>query len=203
MQFIDKEDDLTVGLLNIFEHRLEAVFKLTAILRSRQHGSKIERDDALVAQQFRDIAGDDAPCQTLDDGGLAYSGLTNQHGVVLGAARKHLDHAANLFIAADDRIQFPPSRKFRQVLGVTVQRLVFALRALIGHSLVAAHRGQSLQDRVPGGAHGGQQHLRRIFLELGQRQQQMLGRNVLVFKVLRLFRGVIQHPLHSRRKSRL
>jgi hypothetical protein len=165
VQFIDEEDDAAVRFLNILEHRLEPVFELAAIFRACQHGAQVERDDALVAQQLGHIAGDDAARQSLDDGGLAHARLADQHRVVLGAARQHLDHAANLFIPPDDRIELPSPRKFRQVLGVTLQGLVFAFRVLIGDSLVAAHRGERLEDGVPSCSGGRQQQLRRIFLD--------------------------------------
>ena len=197
VQLIDEQNDLAIRLFNVLEHRLEPVFKLAAILRSRQHGAKVERDHALVAQQFGHIAGDDTPRQAFDNGGLAHARFPNQHRVVLRPARKHLDHAANLFIPADDRIQFSPPRQLREVLGIAVQSLVFAFGILIGDPLIAAHRGECLQNRVPGGSQRRQQHLRRVLLILCQGQQQMLGRYVLVLEVLRLFRSLVQYLLHA------
>ena len=51
------------------------------------------------------VALDDAPGQALDDGGLADAGLADEHRVVLGAPRQHLDDAADLLVAADDRVE--------------------------------------------------------------------------------------------------
>ena len=62
------------------------------------------RDDALVFHRVRHIAGNDAAGEALDDGGLADAGLADEHRVVLGAAGEHLQHAADLVVAADDRI---------------------------------------------------------------------------------------------------
>ena len=135
-----------VRFFDFLEHGLQAVFKLAAILCAGQHRAQIERDDALVAQALRHVAGDDAPRQPLDDGGLAHARLANQHRIVLGAAAQHLDHAANLLVAADHRIELAAPRQFGQVLGVFFQRLKFAFGILVGHALRAAHRGQRLAE---------------------------------------------------------
>ena len=191
VQFVDEEDDAAMRFLNILEHGLEPVFELAAIFRACQHGAQVKRDNALVTQQLGDVAGDDPARQTLNDGGLAHSRLADQYRIVLGPARQHLDHAANLFIPPDHRIQLPSPRKFGQVLGVTLQGLVFAFWILIGDSLVAAHRGERLEDGVAGCSHGRQQQLRRVVFNVCQRQQQMLGRYVLVLEIAGLLGGLV------------
>ena len=87
VQFIDEQNDLPLGLLDLFQHGLEAIFKLAAILRAREHGSQVERHDTLVLQLLRHVTGNDALRQALDDGRLAHAGLADEDGVVLGAAR--------------------------------------------------------------------------------------------------------------------
>ncbi len=42
VQLIDKQDDLPLRLLDLFQHRLQAVFKLAAILRTRQHRAQVK-----------------------------------------------------------------------------------------------------------------------------------------------------------------
>jgi hypothetical protein len=53
----------------------------------------------------------DALRQALDDRGLAHPGLADQHRVVLGPAREHLDGAADLLVAADHRVELPLARR--------------------------------------------------------------------------------------------
>ena len=65
----------------------------------------VERQDALVLQPLGHLAVDDALREALDDRGLADAGLADQHRVVLGAPLQHLDGAADLIVAADDRIE--------------------------------------------------------------------------------------------------
>ena len=64
----------------------------------------------LVLQPFGHVAADDALGQALDDGRLADARLADQHRVVLGAPRQHLDDAADLLVAADDRVELALAR---------------------------------------------------------------------------------------------
>jgi hypothetical protein len=105
MQLVDEQNDLPFGVLDLFKHGFEALFKLTTIFRTGDQGTHIEGDDALLLQSFGDIAAHDALGQALDDGRLAHARFTDEHRVVLGATRQDLDHPANFLIAADDRIE--------------------------------------------------------------------------------------------------
>ena len=104
VQLVDERDDLALGIGDLLEHRLEPLLELAAVLRAGDHRADVERDDALVAQTLGHVALDDAPREALDDRGLPDAGLTDEHRVVLGAARQHLDDPPDLFVATDDRV---------------------------------------------------------------------------------------------------
>ena len=53
----------------------------------------------------------DAAGEPFDDRRLADAGLADEHRVVLGAARQHLDDAADLLVAADHRIELALARQ--------------------------------------------------------------------------------------------
>ena len=86
-----------------------------------------------TSSRFRSDSGtspfDDALGQPLDDGGLAHARLADEHRIVLGAAGQHLHHAANLLVAADDRIELAVAREVGEVAGVALERLVLSPRA--------------------------------------------------------------------------
>ena len=145
VQLVDEEDDVSLALLDLLEDRLQAILELAAVLRAGDERAEVERDDALVLQRLGDVAFDDAPREPFDDRGLADARLADEHRVVLRAAREHLDHAADLFVAADDRIELAAARELREVARVPLQRLVLVLGILIGHALRAAHRLQRLR----------------------------------------------------------
>ena len=83
--------------------------------------------------------------EALDDRGLADAGLADEHRVVLGAARQHLDDAADLLVAADDRIELALARQLGEVAAVALERLIGAFGILARHALRAADARERLR----------------------------------------------------------
>ena len=189
VQLVDEEDQLALGVLDLVEHGLQPLLELAAVLRACEQRADVERPDALALQPFRHVAGDDALREPLDDRGLAGAGLADQHGVVLRAAREHLDHAADLLVAADHRVELALLRGLGQVAAELRERLVRALGILRGDALAAAHR---LDLRL--------ELLARNDVE---REQQMLGRHVVVLHALRLVERLVEHARELRGDLRL
>ncbi len=102
----------------------------------------------LLLQAFGHVAAHDALGEAFHDGGLADARLADEHRIVLRPARQHLDDAADLVVAADDRIELALAGDLGEVAAVAFERLVLALGVLIGDALRAAHRGERLQDGV-------------------------------------------------------
>ena len=136
------------GIGDFLQHRLQALLELAAILRAGDQRAHVERDDLLVLEPLGHVLADDALGQAFDDGGLADARLADEHRVVLGAPRQHLDDAADLLVAADDRIELALARELGEIAAVAGERLVGRLGVLAGDALRAAHRGQRLEDRV-------------------------------------------------------
>ena len=170
----------------------EPVFELTAIFCSGQHGAEIERDHALVLQRFGNVAGNDALGEAFDDGGLADTGLADQHGIIFRAAREDLDHAADFFVASDDGIEFAAAGLLGQVAGVFVQGLELGLGILVGNFLRAADDGERFQNGFVGRAMAGENLLAGVALKLRDGEQQVLGRDVFVLEVGGLFEGLLK-----------
>ena len=167
VQLVDEEDDLALRIFDFFQDGFQAVFEFAAILRAREHGSQIERDDALVLQDFGHVAGDDALRQAFDNGRLAHSRLADEHGIIFRTPRKHLHHAADFFIASDDGIELAAPCLLVQVAGITLQRLILRFGILVGDALRSSNRGERFQDGVVGRAVTRHQLLSRIALESG------------------------------------
>ena len=140
---------------------------------------------------------DDPLGQSLDDGRLADAGLADQHRVVLGPAREHLDHAADLLVAADHRVELALAGQRGQVAAVLLQRLVLVFRVLVGHPLPSPNGGEHLVDLVPGDPvlsedpAGGS-----LLLVVRDGDEQVLGADVLVLQPL----GLLLSPLKDRGK---
>ena len=152
MQFVDEEDDLALGVGDLFEERLEPVLEFAPELGPGKHGADVHRDDLLVFERFRNIAADDPTGEPFDNGRLTHPRLADEHRVVLGAPREDLHDAADFVVAADDRVDFAASRHLGEVAPVFFQRLVFRLGILVGDALGAAHLLERLHEAVFGDA---------------------------------------------------
>ena len=182
---------IALGALHFFEDGLEAFLELAAKLRAGDQRAHVERDDLLVLQTLRHVAAHDALGQAFDDRGLAHAGLADQHRVVLGSAREHLDHAADLFVAADHRIEFSLRRQLGQIAAVFLERFVGCFGILRGHALAAPDLLQRPHHAIAGDAEVFEDFL------FGRRQQHMLDGDVVVLEPLGLVFGAVQQVLQA------
>ena len=101
------------------------------------------------------VAVDDPLREALDDRGLADAGLADQDGVVLGAAREHLDHAADLLVAADDGVELLRLGLGGEVAAELLERSGHLLGVRRGDAAGALDLRQGVRDRVRLGQHLG------------------------------------------------
>ena len=127
MELVDEQD--AAGLLDLIDHALEALLELAAILGAGHQRAHVQRHNPLALDAIGHIAGDDPLGQPLDNRRLADARLADQRRVVLGAARKNLDHAIDLVRAADHRIEPAGLGHLGQIGAqrVQVRRLALAL----------------------------------------------------------------------------
>ena len=183
VDLVDEGHDLALGLLDFFEDCLQALLKFTAVLCACDHGAQVQADEGLAAQGFGHVAGNHALCQAFHDGGLTDAGLTNQNGVVLGSAGEHLHDAANLRVAADDRVKLACAGNGGQVGAVLFESLEGALGVGGVHGAVSSDVGDGLCDELCGSA-----ELVHCFSgaigAAGNTQQNHFGRNVGISEAL-------------------
>ena len=201
VELVDEEDDRALRLLDLLEDGLQPVLELAAVLRAGDHRAEVERDDALVLQALGHVAHVDAAGEALDDGGLADAGLADQDRVVLRAAREDLDDAADLLVAADDRIDLAAAREVGQVARVALQGLVLVLGVGVRDAGRAADLLQGLEQRVLLDA-----RLRRAASPfrasgLGEGQEEVLGRDVLVAELLGDLEGAVEDLVEVAREE--
>src|SRR6266540_3777559 len=124
VQLVDEQDDLALGGLDLVQNGLQPLLELAAVLGAGEQRADVERPDTLALQALGDVAGDDALRQSFGDRGLADARLADQDWVVLRAPGEHLDHAPDLLVAADDRVEPSFLGQGRQVAAELLQRLV-------------------------------------------------------------------------------
>ena len=177
VNLVDEGHNLALGLLDFFEDCLQALLEFTAVLCACNHGAQVQADEGLAAQGFGHVAGNHALCQAFHDGGLTDAGLTNQNGVVLGSAGKHLHDAANLRVTADNRVELACAGNSGQVGTVLFESLEGALGVGGVHGAVSSDVGDGLCDELCGSA-----ELVHCFSgaigSAGNAQQNHFGRNV-------------------------
>ncbi len=138
VHLVDEQDDAAGRGRHLVQHGLQPLLELPAVFRAGDERAHVERQQLLVFEALGHVAVDDAQRQTFDDRGLADAGFADQHGVVLGAARQHLDRAADLLVPADHGIELAGARRLRQVAGIFFQRVVAVLgRGGIGLAALA------------------------------------------------------------------
>ena len=149
VHLVDEQDDAAGGRGDFGKHGLQPLLELAAIFRAGDQRAHVERHQLLVLQRLGHVAIDDALRQALDDRGLADAGLADQHGVVLGAPRQHLDGAADFVVAADDRVELAGAGIGGQVARIFLQRVIglFGARRIGGAALadVVDHLVQRLR----------------------------------------------------------
>ena len=108
-------------------------------------------------------------------------------GLFLVRATEHLDDAADLLVAADDRVELALPGQRGQVAAVLLERLVGGLRVRAGDALAAADLLERLVDAVAGDAEPAQDLAGRARLcVVGEGEQEVLGRDVVVLEALGL-----------------
>ena len=125
---------------DVLQHGLQALLELAAVLGAGEQRRHVERQHALVLERLGHFAVDDALREAFDDRGLAHAGLADQHRVVLGAALQDLDRAADLVVAADDRVELALAGALGEVDRVLLERLALAFGLLRIDAAAAAHR---------------------------------------------------------------
>ena len=118
MDLVDKQDNLAIGTRHFIDDSLETLLKLAFILCTGHKGPHIKRIYLLAAQILGHVAAYDPLCEPLGDGGLACTGLTDEHGVVFRTSRKNLEHTADLIVTADDGIELSFAGTFIKVDGI-------------------------------------------------------------------------------------
>src|SRR6185436_9531993 len=121
------------------------------------------------------------------------AGLSNEDRIVLRAPRQNLDDAANLFIAANHRIELTLTRRVGEITGVALQRLVLILGRLVGDAMRSAHLLQCSEESIAGGTNAIEQILALRAFDVGKAQQKVFSRNELVAELTRIRLGPVEH----------
>ena len=134
VQLIDEQDHagaagggLTGGHLH--QHAAQPFLELAAELGAGDQGPEIEGDQPLALERIGHLASHDPLGQQFGNRRFADARLANQDGVVLAAARQHLDQAPDFGVAADHRIELAGAGGSGEIAAVGLQGARFPLQA--------------------------------------------------------------------------
>ena len=118
-------------------------------------------------------------------------------GLFLVRRLRHLDDAPDLLVAADDRVELARAGLLGQVAAVLLERLVGALGVRRGDALAAADvwSAPRIASRP---APWRSSSCLALAADLGDAEQQVLGRDVLVAEAPGLVLGPVDDPLRAR-----
>ena len=203
VQLVDEQHDAAFGRGDLLQHGFEPLLELAAVFRAGDERAHVERQQLLVAQALGHVAVHDAQRQAFRDGGLADARLADEHRIVLGAARQHLDRAADFLVAADDGIELALRRRVGQIAGIALERVVSLLgRGAVGGAALAQIVDRGVQPNRRDAGIG--EDLRGLGVLLhGKRQQKPLDGDIAVARLLRDLLGLIDDLRQLRRDIEL
>ena len=144
VDLVDEHDGARIGF-ELLDHLLEALLEVAAVARAGEQRAHVEREHGRALEHVRHLAVHDAARQPFGDRGLADAGVADEQRIVLLAAAQHLDGAADLGFAADQRIDLALARLLVEVDAIGFERVALLL------GLVAAPWCRSpLRRRAPG-----------------------------------------------------
>ena len=105
VQLVNEHHELPLARDDFLEHALQPLLKLATELGASNQRAEVEREELFVLESFGDVAIHDALRESLGDGRLAHARFADEHRIVLGATRQHLNHATDFFVAANHGVE--------------------------------------------------------------------------------------------------
>ena len=130
VDLVDEEQYLALAGRNLLHDGFQTLLELALILGACDQRTHVQRVDDLRLQVLGHVAVDDPAGDALGDGGFADAGLAHENRIVLRAPRKDLQHAADLLVTPDDRVEFSRARLLVEVDGILAQRVELLLGGL-------------------------------------------------------------------------
>ena len=127
VHLVDEQDHAASRRRDFRQHGLQPLLELTAVFCAGDQRAHVERHKLLILQRLGNVAIDYAKRQPFRDGGLADAGFADQHRIVLGTPRQHLDGAADFLVAADHRVELSRAGVSREIPRVFLQRIIALL----------------------------------------------------------------------------
>ena len=114
MHLVDEQDRHRPARKRV-DDRLEPFFEIASEAGAGEQGRRVQREHLGAAELPGNIVIEEPLCQALGQGGLADTGIADEHGVVLAAPTQDLDRPLQLLGAADQGVELAACGALGQV----------------------------------------------------------------------------------------
>ena len=216
MDFID-EQNRTGLIVQGFQYRLQPLFEISPVLRTRKQGPHVQGIDRRIPEYIRHIAGHDVARQTFGERGLAHSGLAHEQRVVLSPPAEDLDRPLEFHGASDQGIDASLFRQLVQIDGIVFKGtvglfippfpFVFVLLLRCRQAVPFRHLGDAVGNVVHHVVAADLLLAQEIYREglpfTEHRHEDVGALDLLLARALHMHDGSLQHPLKPETRLRL
>ena len=192
VKLVDEENNLAVRLGHFFDHALQAVLKLAAVLCTCYQGRHIKLNKLFVAQGAWNIARNNTLCQAFHNCGLTNTRFADKNRIVLGAAAQNLNGTTNLFDATNNWIKLSLASKVGHVATVLLQGLKLRLCILRSYALITTKLVVDFFHALSGNA-GVAKNPTCVSVVVCQRSEQVLRGNVGIAQLSGKLLGLVNN----------
>src|SRR5699024_4160145 len=121
VELVDEDQQFLGVAADLLDDLVEALFEISPVAGTGDHTGQIQLHQSASTQDLGDVVVEDALGDPLHDRGLAHTGVTGEHGVVLTASGQDLDALLDLVVAAHHRVETAFSGQGGHVGAVLVQ----------------------------------------------------------------------------------
>ncbi|CAI8161959.1 MAG: Uncharacterised protein [Synechococcus sp. CC9902] len=199
VHLVDHQDHVSCGL-DLLHDLFEPLLKFTPVLGTCNQQTDVESENTLVLEDVRNVSLLNPLSEAFSDGGFTNPGLTDQDGVVLGAASQNLDHTIDFVVSADNGIELGLGGHLGEVAAELVERGGFGGTLATAAAAAAGNLCGFTQHPDHLGAHFGEIHPEvfqhtsgNTFAFSDQTQQQVLGADVVMSELAGFLKRQFQY----------
>mmetsp|Transcript_30436 Transcript_30436/g.59456 ORF Transcript_30436/g.59456 Transcript_30436/m.59456 type:complete len:202 (-) Transcript_30436:10-615(-) len=121
MNLVNEEDDAALRCSHLLENPLEPLLKVPAVLGTGHNRRQIQAPHRLIPDRLGHLSGHNTLSKTLRNGSFAHTRLPNEHRVVLGPPRQHLQRPPHHLVPPDHGVQLPVPRRLGQISPILLE----------------------------------------------------------------------------------
>ena len=140
MKLIQEQKHVS-GFRHLADHLLDPFLKFSPVFASCDHSGKVQGKNPFVLHGIRHVSFHNPAGKPFHNGGFSDAGLSHQAGIILRPSGQDLDHTADLFLSAHNRIQLPCGSQSGHIPAVLLQSGGLPLLFLLLHKIFLVQTG--------------------------------------------------------------